>query len=210
MTRLATCLSVLAATALASAAAAGAGEEPVEKPKARALRIALVDVDRVLKEYKKGNDLYDKIRKEIEPLANMIKQKAKYIREQQRQLAATPDPRADRIDYLKKKHKIEVQLAELQRDEKEYLARRTEKEVEAMTEVWKDVVAAVAKYAKENGYDMVLKQQVRDEKTKTKTGFYRNVAARTVLYSAAHLDITEAIIKQLNTDYDRGKSAAKG
>jgi len=209
MTKRTAYLSTLLAGALCLGAAQSRPAAAGEAAKKRALRIAIVDVDKVLKGYKKGNDRYDKIKKELEPFGNAIKQKAKFIREEQRRLAG--DPRTDKVAYIKKKHRIEVQLAELERDEKDYIKRRTEKEIEAMIEVWKDVVAAVGKYAKDNGIDLVIKQQVRDDhKPQTKSTFYRNVAARTVLYAAAHLDITEEITKQLNKAYERGVDAAKG
>jgi Skp family chaperone for outer membrane proteins len=172
------------------------------------LRVALVDVERVLREYKKGNDRYDQIRKEMEPLINEIKQKVQAIREERRRLAA--DPRTDAVEYLKKKQELELKIAELERDEKSFLAKKTAKEIAAMMEVWNDVIAAVSKHAKDQGIDLVLKQQVRTGTPKRKSTFYRNVAARTVLYAAAHLDITEEVIKQLNGDYERGRGAPKG
>ncbi len=192
---------VLLGAAFCLCAAASAGE-------GRALRIAMVDVDKVLREYKKGNDRYEQIKKKFEPLATRITQKAKYINEEKRRLAA--DPRTDKVAYLKKKQKLQLMVAELRGDEKEYITKRTKEEIAAMMEVWNDVVAATAKYAKDNGLDMVFKQQIRSTTPKTKSTFYRNVAARTVLYSAARLDITDAIAKQLNTDYERGRGAAKG
>ncbi len=196
---------VMLAAALCLGAAAAAGEAGAKR---RALRIALVDVDKVLREYKRGNDRYDQIKKKFEPMATRIKQKIKYVAEERRLLAA--NPRRESIAYLKQKQKLQLMIAELQRAEKEYVTKRTQEEVAAMMEVWNDLVAAVAKYAKDSGLDLVLKQQVRSSTPKTKSTFYRNVAARTVLYAAARLDITEAIVKQLNIDYERGKGAVKG
>lgn len=192
---------VLLSAVFGLCAVASAGE-------GRALRVALVDVDQVLREYKKAEDRYEQIRKKFEPLATRIKQKAKYINDEKRRLDA--DPRKDPVAYLKKKQKLQLLVAELRGDEKEYITKRTYEEITAMMEVWNDVIAAVAKYAKDNGLDMVLKQQIRSTRPKTKSTFYRSVAARTVLYSAARLDISEAIVKQLNTDYERGKGADKG
>jgi len=197
------CLSAVLATVamLSGSRASAAGRK-------RSVRIALVDVDRVLQEYKKGNDRYEQIRKELEPRLNTIRQKAQAIRDEQRRLAASVPK--DKVKFLKKTQELKLRIAELERDEKLFLAKKTAKEIDAMMEVWNDVIAAVSKYAKENGIDMVLKQQVRSNKPKRKETFYRNVRARTVLYCAAHLDITEKLITQLNTGYERGRNAAKG
>ncbi len=199
MAYLSVVLAIVAALSGSRADAAG---------RKRSLRVALVDVDKVLQEYKKGNDRYDQIRKELEPLINTIRQKAQAIRDEQRRLVQ--DPRTDKVKFLKKKQELALKIAEMERDEKLFLAKKTEKEIDAMMEVWNDVIAAVAKYAKENGIDLVIKQQVRSKKPSRKDSFYRNVRARTVLYAAARLDITEQIAKQLNTEYERGRNSAKG
>ncbi len=204
VTKHVTCLGVLlaATTVLATGAQAQAGT------KKYALRIVLVDVDKVLQEYKKGNDLYEQIREALEPQLKSLRQKAQTIGEEQRRLVA--DPRTDPVEFLSKKQNLELKMAQIKRDEKAFIAKKTEKEIEAMMEVWNDAIAAVSKYAKENGIDLVLKQQVRTSKPRLKATFYRNVAARTVLYAAAHLDITDKIVKQLNSDYERGRNNPKG
>jgi Skp family chaperone for outer membrane proteins len=193
---------------LATAAVLTAGARAQAGTKKRSLRIVLVDVDKVLQEYKKGNDCYAQIRKELEPLIRSLREQARDINDEKRRLLA--NPRTDPVEFLKKKQALELKLAKIKRDEKTFLDKKTKKEIEAMMEVWNDAIAAVSKYAKENGIDLVLKQQVRTSKPRLKATFYRNVAARTVLYAAAHLDITDKIVKQLNADYERGRNKAKG
>jgi Skp family chaperone for outer membrane proteins len=205
-------LNATAALLLAvSAAAAGAepeGGEPAPAPAPRALRIAVVNIDRVLSEYKKSNDRYEQIEADFAEITKEFAQKVQFVREEQARLAE--DARTDRVAYLEKKQRIELELAKLAKEEKEMVARRTEKEIEAMMEVWSDTITAVAKYAKDAGLDMVIKQQELSKTPKAKSTFHRRVGAMTVLYSAAHLDITDEVIRQMNTEYERGLDAAKG
>jgi hypothetical protein len=56
----------------------------------------------------------------------------------------------------------------------------------------------------------VIKQQVRSGKPSQKATFHRRISGWTVIYTAAHLDITEKIIKELNTRYERGLDSEKG
>ena len=200
MSRRLTIAGLACAAALAGSALAAAGEGAAAPP-----RVAIVDVEKVLTDYKKSGDIYKDIEKELEPLANAIKQKAKYIREEQQRIAS--DPRADKIELLRRKQKIEMDMAELDKEEKEFGDRRAELEVKALEDVWDDLVAAVAKYAKDNGLDLVIKQQVSTSKTRSSTTVRMRIAAQTVIYAAAQLDITEAILKQMNTDYERGRTA---
>jgi Skp family chaperone for outer membrane proteins len=188
-------LTVAAAAALAAVARTGETE-------VRAPRIAFVDVDRVLGEYKKGKDRYEQIKAKFEPKANSIKQRAQAVGEERRRIET--NPRTDQVEYLKKKQEIEMQLAKLQQDEKEYMEGRTADELKAMAEVWNDMMAAVSAHARDNGIDIVIKQQARDEPVESKAAFHRSVSSRTLLYAAAKLDITEEILKKLNTEYERG------
>jgi Skp family chaperone for outer membrane proteins len=198
MKGLATIAGLACSAALAVTAAAGEG--PAAPP-----RVAIVDVEKVLTDYKKSGDIYKDIEKELEPLANALKQKARYLREEQQRVAS--DPRADKLDLLKRKHKIEMDMAEVERDEREFNERRAELEVKALEDVYGDMIAAVAKYSKENGLDLVIKQQVSTSRTRSTTTVRMRIAAQTVLYAAPQLDITEAILKQMNTDYERNRTA---
>ncbi len=196
-----------AATLLALALSAAAGEKapppaPAPAPAPGTLRVAAVDVEKVLNEYKKGTDLYKEIEKELEPRANNIKQKAKYIREEQQRLAS--DPRADPIEQLQRKQKIELAIAEVNKEEKDFNERRTELEVKAMDDVWSDVNEAAARYAREHGLDLVIKQQVRSGKARSATTIHMRIAAQTLLYVSPRLDITDELLKQLNAEYERG------
>ncbi|MHC4916420.1 MAG: hypothetical protein ACYTGB_13105 [Planctomycetota bacterium] len=56
----------------------------------------------------------------------------------------------------------------------------------------------------------MIKQQVRSGKPSQKATFHRRISGWTVIYTAAHLDITEKIIKELNTRYERGLDSEKG
>jgi len=198
-------IAVLAAAWAAAAPAAPAGEGP------RALKIAVVDVDKVLRDYKKSDDLYKQTAERFKPLEEALKQKAEFIRAEQRRLASDPrDPES--VELFKEKQAIQMKIAEFQAEDRKFLSDRNAAEVKAMSEVWTDLLAATAKYARDKGLDLVVKQQLREEPSKSKDSFYRNVAGCTVLYRADYLDCTDELLKQLNSEYERGagKAAAPG
>ena len=198
-------LGAVAALLTAATLGASAGEGP------RPLKIAVVDVDKVLRDYKKSDDLYKQTAERFKPLEEALKQKAEFIRAEQRRLASDPrDPES--VELFKEKQAIQIKIAEFQAEDRKFLSDRNAAEVKAMSEVWTDLLAATAKYARDKGLDLVVKQQLREEPSKSKDSFYRNVAGCTVLYRADYLDCTDELLKQLNSEYERGagKAAAPG
>jgi outer membrane protein len=191
----------LAAALLAGALAAPAGEPAAEKP--RALKVGVVDVDRVLRDYQRSKDLYQQIDEQFKRQTDELRKKADAIREEQKRLAADPrDP--ENVELFKDKQALQLRIAEFQAEEKRFVTERNAAELKAMSQIWDDLVAAVEEHAKDNGFDLILKQQLRTEPAKSKDQFYRNVAGATVLFHTERLDCTDAILKLMNSKHERG------
>lgn len=199
-----------AALSLSGAAARSQAGEDI--PRKHALRIAVVDIDRALNEYQKSRDLAKRIADKYQPKVDDLTKKARFIREQQRRLAASPHKK-DSPEYLREKHKIKAQAAELEMEEKIYVTERNDEEIEAMIQVWEDFLAGIAKHAKDNGLDLVLKKQKTDMRAnppRLKETFMHKVSIHALLYCAEGVDVTDQLVKQMNNDYERGKTAPKG
>ena len=192
--------------ALCLGAAARAGEGGAEAR--RALRVAVVDVNKVYLEYKKSNDRANAIAEKFKPRVEAIKQKDRHIKEETRRLA-TSGLKPDSVEFLKRKQKLQVLRAELRTEQKKCFMELETEEIAGMLEVWKDLLAAAEEYSKDNGIDLVINQQVRNHAPRTKETFYNQVAARTVLCAAEGLDITDALVKRLNRNYERGLDKPK-
>ncbi len=194
-------IGALAALLAAAAVTASAGEGP------RALKIGVVDVDKVLREYKKSDDLYKKLGEDFKPLDEALKKKGEMIRAEQRRLADS-DRDANSLELFKDRQALDLKVAEFRTEEKKLLLEKNAAKLRAMNEVWGDMLKAVEKYAKDKGLDLVVKQQLRTDDARTDEAFYRNVAAATLLYYGEHLDCTDDVVKALNAAYERGGSAA--
>jgi Skp family chaperone for outer membrane proteins len=193
-------LGALAAALAVSALAASAAEGP------RPLKVAVLDVDKVLHDYKKSDDLLKQISERFKPLEEALKKESEFIRAERRRLDdENLDP--DSVELFKKKQAIQLRIAEFQTKEKAFLIERSAAELKAMSEVWADLVAATARHAKDKGLDLVIKQQLREEPSKSKESFFRNVAGCTVIYHADYLDCTDEVLKLMNSDYERGGKA---
>jgi Skp family chaperone for outer membrane proteins len=109
---------MLTAAALLLATAARGGEDPAKPaaPQAQPLRIAVVDVDKVFAEYKKGGDRYRQIEKKFQPVVAELRREADNIRALQRQMNEVP--RDKPLERLKLKQRIEIGMAEITAKEK--------------------------------------------------------------------------------------------
>ena len=195
----------LAAALLAGALWVPAAEAAAERP--RALKVGVVDVDRALRDYQRSKDLYQQIDEQFKRQADELRRKADAIREEQKRLAADPrDPES--VEFFRDKQALQLRIAEFQAEEKKFVAERNAAELKAMSDIWDDLVAAVEEYAKDNGFDLILKQQLRTEAAKSKDQFYRNVAGATVLFHTGPLDCTDAVLKLMNSRHQRGAKGA--
>jgi len=194
---LGTVAALLAAASLGASAAEGA----------RPLKIGVVDVDKMLREYKKSDDLYKKISEDYKPLEDALKKKLDMIVADRRKLEDSGRD-GKSVEFLRDKQALELRIAELQTEERKFLTERNAAELKAMNDVWDDLTAFVAKLAKDKGLDLVIKQQLRPTDAKSKDSFYRNVSGCTVLYHTDQLDLTDELLKAMNAEYERGGDKA--
>ncbi len=178
----------------------------------RSLSIAHVDIDRIFNEYTKAKDLGEQLQKEIlKPGEDLINRLTREANAKKRDLSKM-DPNTNQLDFFKNKQDLEYRVAQIKATQKEIVAKVQARKLEGLTAIMKDLNQAVAKYAKNNGIDLVLRQQRGDSlpPAKSVATFNRMVTAQTILYSAAALDITDAVLKDLNRTYERGATTPKG
>lgn len=184
--------------ALLLAALAAAAEE-----KPRALKVGVVDVDRLFREYKRNDDETKRLEDRYKALFEDLSKKEEALREAERRLA-TEAGESTNIELLKKRQELQLKHAELQAEERRVRAEAAAERVKALNALWSDVLSAAAKFGRDRGYDLIVKQQIDPDMPKSAEDFARNVARRTVLYQAASMDCTNDLLKSLNAEYDRG------
>jgi outer membrane protein len=195
----------MAAVAMAGAAAVLviSALAPAAEEKPRALKVGVVDVDRVFRDYKRNDDESKRLEEKYKARFEELAKKEESLREDERRLAVDAGETPN-LDQLKRRQELQYRRAELGVEERRMRAERSAERVKALNSLWSDVLNAAARYGKDKGYDLLIKQQIDPETPKAAEDFARGVASRTVLFQVPNMDCTADLLKALNAEYDRG------
>jgi Skp family chaperone for outer membrane proteins len=168
---------------------------------AEPLPVGLVNVDRILKEYKPLNDKIDPLKAEAKDLDGKIQVRQAELETVANQARQT-QPGSTEFQRL------QIQLVKLQTDLQQFVAKGRhdlqQKEATVYLTFFRQLDAEVSKYAKANGLKLVLRQY----ETSFEEGQSLNDVAkslnRQILYEEG-LDITDAILKALRTQTTGGE-----
>lgn len=161
-------------------------------------KIAVVDLDRIMKEYQMSIDLQEEVQGKTGSIEQELKRKGDKI---QRDMSSFQDKVNKGVLV---QSVAEVQYREIQENQanfQQYAAQR-QQEVQEMlmqtqSKIANSISAFIKDYNKEKGYAMILSTQGED-------------LAVPVITAAEELDITDDIIEGLNKQYSQDKSKAKG
>lgn len=185
-------IAVLAVTSQAEAAA----------PKAAASSVGLIDMAHVFQNYEKFKDLRAGLQTAVEQSDAEAKQMAQKFQELQKRLAEESkqlDPGSAEYEnnerrLLDEKAKFESWRAATQRS----LARR---ETEMLKTVYSDVSKMVKAYAEYREYSMVLRFNRKGVDDDMQPQQAIQAMNKNVIYHQAGNDITDIVLKQLNSQY---------
>jgi|TARA_B100001964_G_scaffold175337_1_gene193100 Skp family chaperone for outer membrane proteins len=112
--------------------------------------------------------------------------------------------------YWDKANELKQAEAELEFKRKygkqQYLGRLVGLQVEVYTEITRIVEI----YAKEKGYDLILRvDEPNLDKEKDLNSISQRISSRVILYHSATVDVTDAIVDLLNQEYLKKKAAEK-
>ena len=143
------------------------------------LKIGYVDIFKVFNDYEKTKEYDEKLEKEKKVIEKKLEKKKEIIVKLQ-----------GKLDLLKKDEKVKEE-GKLNKELKEY--RDLEREAftdirkerdEKMKDIVEDIDVIIKKYAKKNGFDLI-------------------VNSNAVLYGAKAMDITDKILKISNNEYKK-------
>lgn len=178
------------------AASAAFSQEP-----AKPLRVAVVDVPRVMDGYEKSK----KFEKMLEEQFNKEKQKLKDLQDEREEIRKQSRTAGDA-----KKEELALKIQEL-----EYKFKLTEDNVQKTLaihhrrytqEVYGEIRDEVALYGKEKNYDIILKKSSFDDKDNDQQ-MQIEMMSNMVLFNKEAMDVTAEVLDRLNTRF--GKSAGK-
>ncbi|NOZ21587.1 MAG: OmpH family outer membrane protein [Planctomycetes bacterium] len=168
--------------------------------KDRAPKIGVVNVTKVYDNYKKKRDMENDLRAQREQKSRVIHEKEKEIKrltDEIKLLELGSDARKKREADLEKR---QVDLQSFTRVTVGNMATRTR---EIMQRLYTEVVEAVQKYGRQNGFDLIIKWENVEVESKTMDELLYKINQRTVLFASDHVDITDEVISALNAGYSK-------
>ncbi len=162
--------------------------------------VAIVDFVRIFNECAQIKDLNDVLRKQEVDVQTEAKQRQKVIEDKQVELSAfkpgSPDYHTRRRDLIRLGTEANIWL------------KVAEQDLEAQKFDWTKVVyesaaRAVADLSRERGFQVVLQYKAfsPDETDQTLASIRRMIQDRAVVHADPSIDVTDEIIKRLNSEY---------
>ena len=201
---MAVCLALLAApvawavpgaTASPAAPPVPAVPEAMAPVPATGLRIAVVDLHKLLNESRLRQEINQNMEKEAEKKTEEFNAMGKEIDRLKAVIEhyqeASPERLEKEKDLLLKLGRADA----LEKWEKKALNDRLNA---AYLKVYGAVTAAVGKYAKEKGFDLVLRYDKQPIAGESRGEILNQIFSRGVLYFAPQVDITDGVMKEIN------------
>jgi Skp family chaperone for outer membrane proteins len=176
------------------------GQPASSAPAADAGRVAVVDVVRIFNECAQIKDLNDKMKQDSDDFTKEANQRRKVIEDKQIALGAfTPgtsdyESRRKELIRLNIEANVWLKVTEQGLDQEKFDWTRI---------IYQQTVAAAGEVARERGIELVLQSsEFRPlEIEQSIQALRRVIQDRPVLYSAAQADITDAVIRRLDRNY---------
>lgn len=195
------CLSIgFAATVVAQ-------QDSGDRPRRRSVKIGVVDVGVLFKDYTRKDDLEQSINQERERMKESVKAEAERLKKMRDALDAQ-GLRRDSIAWLEQADKIRVEQTRLEYTEKR-LQLSLKKQVEEFTlQILGELEQTIAAYAKRYGFTLVLKideaaAQSEDAAEGSLAEQFQERIFRAqisdVLYHRDEIDITKGVLDMLNS-----------
>lgn len=161
------------------------------------LRVGVVDLATVFKEYKRSAELEKKINQERDDLKKGLDEVRDKIKEIQKQM--------DLLDYESEAYKLREEEKAIELARFELMKRRLERTIKTRWEEYnlqllEDIEKVVQDYGKENHFTLILKV---DGEAPAGDQKLLQAGLKNVLYFAKHVDVTEDVVRILNGNYRR-------
>jgi Skp family chaperone for outer membrane proteins len=172
-------------------------------------RVAVVNINKVLKNYNKAQGLNNAIRGKVQGYATQMNAKRDEMQKLQAELAKPTLP-------PQQKEQIEKQVVNLQRylQDIDNEARKVigKEQGDIAVQIYKEIEGVIRAVATMNNFDLVLSypDATEDAEMYVQDNVVRKLAAQAAmpLYYKAHIDITSAVITTLNASYPAPAAAS--
>ncbi len=163
-----------------------------------ALRLAAVDMDRVLNQSKEWQDCQEQRRRLLDDMRRTLKKYDHQLRILRSEYENLP-PGTDAV--IEKQAKIEAALRERAKAREDFGRQISIQRAESLDRIFKKISVLIERYAMENKIDLVLKKQDLRATAMSPGDMSVIIASSDVLYVSESFEVTNAIIEGLNAQY---------
>ncbi len=164
-------------------------------------RVATCNVVQLFSEYNKAQTINDQLEKQKNQIEQAQQDQLSAIQRSERALKANYRPGTE--TYEKQWEEIQVMKMNAQRDYNISMGRAVRKYQSATLEVYRDILKAVETIAQKRGYDLVLYLDPGSIQPGTPQEMLSQIQQKKILYSPSRIDITTAVLKELDDAYQR-------
>jgi Skp family chaperone for outer membrane proteins len=174
-------------------------------------RVAVVNINKVLKSYNKAQSLNASIREKVQSYAKLINGKKEEIQKLQTELTqpGTLQPRKEQIE--KQIVNLQRSLQDIDNDARKVISKE---QGDIAVSIFREIEVVVKAVATSNNFDIVLSypDATDDSEMYTQDNVVRKLAAQAAmpLFYKPHVDMTNAVIQTLNSSYPVAATPAAG
>lgn len=152
-------------------------------------KIGIIDFQRVLEASDSGKAAQEEINKQGEKMESDLKERSDEIEALETKLERESMVMDSGIRE-EKKREVRIKINDIRTLQKKYIADFKKMEAQIINKIQKDVFEIVAEMGKQNGYTLILEKR-----------------AGGVVFSADAQDVTDEVIKQYNTFFEKQKAS---
>jgi Skp family chaperone for outer membrane proteins len=184
------------------ASAQGPATQPMTSPGLPGTRVAIVNINKVLKNYHKAQTLNAQIRTKVQAYAKQMNDLREQMQKDQAELAKPTTPPQQKEQYEKHIVNIQRQLQDIDNDARKVIGKE---QGDVAVGLFREIEGVIKAVAASNNFDIVLSYPDATEDTEmyTQDNVVRKLAAQAAipLYYKPHVDMTAAVIQTLNASY---------
>jgi Skp family chaperone for outer membrane proteins len=165
-------------------------------------RVAVVNINKVLKNYNKAQTLNASIRNKVQFYAKQINDKKDEMQKLQTKLAVPTISPQEKEQFEKQIVNLQRSLQDVDNDARKVISKE---QGDIAVSIFKEIEGVVRAVATSNNFDIVLSypDATDDNEMYTQDNVVRKLAAQAAmpLFYKPHVDMTNAVIQTLNANY---------
>jgi Skp family chaperone for outer membrane proteins len=165
-------------------------------------RVAVVNINKVLKDYQKAQKLNNDIKADVQQFAQRMEQKKAAIAGIQTEMSKPTTNAVQREQFDKQIVNIQRELQDLDAEARKVISK---KQGDIALQIFREIEAVIAAVAKSNGFDLVLSYPDATESAErySQDNIVRMLASQGAmpLFYKPHIDMTKAVVDTLNLSY---------